>query len=148
SILIAPRINQGRALASVRVGLAVVVATFVINAAYYFNGQPPEQLEFRWLASIFSPDHLHRAVLAVRALSKVVPSNFLAGIDAVLARNKYGPPASLLGAYSDSGWWYYFPVAFALKTTLPFLILSVAGFVWAIWRVFVKRERAFLAMLV
>ena len=22
---------------------------------------------------------------------------------------------------SDLGWWYYFPVAFALKTTLPFL---------------------------
>ncbi|MEZ4641259.1 MAG: glycosyltransferase family 39 protein [Chloroflexota bacterium] len=32
-------------------------------------------------------------------------------------------PAFLLGRYSDSGWWYYFPVAFALKTPLPTLLL-------------------------
>lgn len=34
-------------------------------------------------------------------------------------------PAYLLGHYSDSGWWYYFPVAFALKTPLPTLLLLV-----------------------
>ncbi len=32
-------------------------------------------------------------------------------------------PSFLLGQYSDSGWWYYFPVAFALKTPLPTLLL-------------------------
>jgi hypothetical protein len=32
-------------------------------------------------------------------------------------------PAFLAGAYSDSGWWYYFPVAFLLKTPLPTLLL-------------------------
>jgi hypothetical protein len=30
-------------------------------------------------------------------------------------------PAFLLGSYSDNGWWYYFPVAFLLKTPLPTL---------------------------
>ena len=31
--------------------------------------------------------------------------------------------AYLLGAYSDHGFWLYFPVAFAVKTPLPTLIL-------------------------
>lgn len=32
-------------------------------------------------------------------------------------------PAFLAGQYSDTGWWYYFPIAFLLKTPLPALIL-------------------------
>ncbi len=38
----------------------------------------------------------------------------------------YGHPAFLLGENRMHGWWYYFPVAFALKTPLPTLLL--AGF--------------------
>ena len=38
-------------------------------------------------------------------------------------RLRVGTPSFLLGQYSDSGWWYYFPVAFLLKTPLPTLIL-------------------------
>ncbi len=37
----------------------------------------------------------------------------------------------LLGEVSQSGWWYYFPVAFLLKTPLPALLLLL----WAIVRV-------------
>ena len=39
----------------------------------------------------------------------------------------------LLGEVSPGGWWYYFPVALAVKTPLPTLILSVVGMV-AVWR--------------
>lgn len=38
-------------------------------------------------------------------------------------RMQKSTPAFLLGRYSDRGWWYYFPVAFLLKTPLPTLIL-------------------------
>lgn len=38
-------------------------------------------------------------------------------------RLSVGTPSFLLGQYSDGGWWYYFPVAFLLKTPLPTLIL-------------------------
>lgn len=34
-------------------------------------------------------------------------------------------PSFLLGQHSSTGWWYYFPVAFLLKTPLPILILLV-----------------------
>lgn len=46
-------------------------------------------------------------------------------------RLQVSTPSFLLGQYSDQGWWYYFPVAFLLKTPLPTLILLVwAGVVW------------------
>jgi hypothetical protein len=43
-------------------------------------------------------------------------------------RAQKATPAFLMGSYSDSGWWYYFPVAFLLKTPLPLLLLLT----WAI----------------
>jgi hypothetical protein len=33
----------------------------------------------------------------------------------------------LAGAYSTSGWWYYFPVAFLIKTPVPFIALLGVG---------------------
>lgn len=35
--------------------------------------------------------------------------------------------AFLAGNYSNAGWWYYFPVAFAIKTPVAILLLSLAG---------------------
>jgi hypothetical protein len=34
-------------------------------------------------------------------------------------RLRVGTPSFLLGQYSEQGWWFYFPVAFLLKTPLP-----------------------------
>ncbi len=36
-------------------------------------------------------------------------------------------PSFLIGQYSSTGWWYYFPVAFLLKTPLPILVLLVTA---------------------
>ena len=40
-----------------------------------------------------------------------------------------GRTTFLMGQYSEHGWWYYFPVAFAIKTPLPTLILLLAAIV-------------------
>jgi hypothetical protein len=46
------------------------------------------------------------------------------------SRMQQGTPSFLWGQYSDSGWWYYFPVAFLLKTPLPtLLLLAGAGLI-------------------
>jgi hypothetical protein len=45
-------------------------------------------------------------------------------------------PAFLLGQYSTAGWWFYFPVAFLLKTPLPVLILLAGALIattTAVW---------------
>jgi len=36
-----------------------------------------------------------------------------------------GHPTFLMGRVSDQGWWWYFPVAFLLKTPLPILLLML-----------------------
>src|SRR5207253_2824998 len=46
------------------------------------------------------------------------------------------------------GYWWYFPVAFALKTSLPFLLLAVAGAGAACWRAVRRRDRIAVALLV
>jgi hypothetical protein len=46
-------------------------------------------------------------------------------------RLQVSTPSFLLGRYSDSGWRYYFPVAFLLKTPIPSLLLMGWAFIWA-----------------
>lgn len=36
-------------------------------------------------------------------------------------------PAFLMGRYSNEGWWYYFPLAFLIKTPIPLIVLLFAG---------------------
>ncbi len=43
-------------------------------------------------------------------------------------------PAFLMGQYAGNGWWYYFPVAFLLKTPLPTLLLLVWAAGLFLWR--------------
>jgi len=55
------------------------------------------------------------------------------GIQVALRHNRNGHPAWLLGQQSDTGWWYYFPVALAVKTPLALLLLWFFG-LWLCWR--------------
>jgi hypothetical protein len=41
-------------------------------------------------------------------------------------------PSYLNGAWSGTGWWYYFPLAFGMKTPLPFLVFLGAGIALAV----------------
>jgi hypothetical protein len=123
------------------------VVLLLVNAMYGFQRPPLEASDVRWVA--MKSEAVFGVLMKVFAvLSKVVPTYFLFGLYNVVIHNQYGHSASLLGAHSDIGWWYYFPVAFALKTTLPFLILSVAALVWSLYRLVVARERVFAFVLV
>jgi len=42
---------------------------------------------------------------------------------------RLGHPAFLMGQNRDHGWWYYFPVAFALKTPLPTILLALVALI-------------------
>jgi hypothetical protein len=61
------------------------------------------------------------------------------GVRSALQHNDRGHVAYLLGQISLKGWWYYFPVALAVKTPLAFLFLLPLG-AWACWRL--RREPA------
>ncbi len=61
--------------------------------------------------------------IPVPAASHLIP------LERVRADLSAGRTTFLMGQYSERGWWYYFPVAFAIKTPLPTLILLFAAII-------------------
>ncbi|MEW5807740.1 MAG: glycosyltransferase family 39 protein [Acidobacteriota bacterium] len=47
---------------------------------------------------------------------------YFIGLNSVFIHGKMGHAAFLAGQYSDTGWWYYFPLSFLIKTPIPLLI--------------------------
>ncbi len=58
---------------------------------------------------------------------------YLLGLEKVANFSKDGHDQYLLGRHSQHGWWYYFPVAFAVKTPGAVLILATLSLVAAVW---------------
>ncbi len=56
------------------------------------------------------------------------------GIEDVISHNSTGHPAYLLGQFGAHGWWYYYPVAIAVKTPLALLVLIGIGIVASVRR--------------
>ena len=126
--------------------LITEVVLFLVNAAYYFQRPVLEASDVRWVA-MKSPALLGFVTTFVRLASYLVPTYYLFGVYNIELHNHFGHATSLLGQYNDLGWWYYFPVAFALKTTIPFLLLAIVALGWSVWR-FVRRDWRFLWLVV
>jgi hypothetical protein len=70
---------------------------------------------------------LYRAAYGI-ARAPVYPApEFFQGVALVRGKNQAGQKAYLLGDVRRDGWWYFFPVALAVKTPIPFLLLFGAG---------------------
>lgn len=103
---------------------ALAAALFLaVNIVYW-----PETL--RCLTTKYQP--LHRVVDRGNVIGRVLyraglwfhlPAHgFLTGLAQVAAHNADGHPTYLMGLRSEKGWWYYFPVVFAVKSTLAALL--------------------------
>jgi hypothetical protein len=141
--------RRGRVLAqALVVALAAVLA---VNAAYLFRGGEPESFDSAMARTVLPAGVLERLhgplAAAYGAAQTVFPSDFVSGIGWQLAHAHGGHPAGLLGQYSMHGWWYYFPVAFALKTTLPCLLISAGAVLWAVLGLRRAREGRTLVLL-
>ncbi len=66
--------------------------------------------------------------LAYRVIESIrIPfPTYFSGVRWLQRYAQRGAPAFLMGQHSTSGWWYYFLVAFAIKTPVPTLILAAA----------------------
>jgi hypothetical protein len=137
-------IRKRSSLATVVLSSFVVFITayLIVIAFYAFHIDRIDANESSQIASWFylsgqSAEAFNRFLMS---LPPLLPRYFVSGIDMVVQDSRDGRPAFLLGQISDTGWWYYFPVAFALKTTIPFLLASVGGLVWAVYQV-LRRKR-------
>ena len=131
-----------------QVGFATITAFVLINAAYFFQHPRLAQQDSNWIGIYAgSPLAAQNAISLLNIISKVVPAYYLFGISTIYVHNRLGHPSSLLGSYGLHGWWSYFPIAFALKTSIAFLLLSVAAILWAVWSTVSKRELIWLPAL-
>lgn len=145
-ILFANRFAEKRQKILLHAALVVCLAWLIVNAAYRFQSPPLEPGDVRWVQTQ-SPITADSWMKFFQIGSKLVPTYYLFGQYNVMLHNSEGHATSLLGQYNNLGWWYYFPVAFALKTSLPFLILTVAGLFWALFQLISKRDVKFLWLL-
>ena len=120
----------------VTVLLVPPIAAIVVWAGYGFSTAP---------AAILAP--VHRAfpdTFAGRLLASLDPDTtvpapaLVRGVAEMIEVNRIGFPGYAMNEWSSEGWWWYFPLALALKTTLALLLLLVLGFFAAF------RNRAFV----
>jgi hypothetical protein len=126
--------------------IAGVVSILTIDGAYFFQLRRLAPWDGQFIQEAFTPIATPLTAL-VNLLSYFLPADLVLGILRQLVHNRVGHPAGLLGMYSHTGWWYYFPVAFTLKTTIPFLILSLAALGWSAFHLIKKRDANRLWML-
>lgn len=119
------------------------IILLLVNIAYRFQHPPLDQSDVRW-ATQQTPAFAGLITASLRVVSKIIPTYYLFGFYNVEIHNYYGHAGSLLGQYGQRGWWYYFPLAFALKTTIPFLLLTIAAVVWIFWRCAKRRDARYI----
>jgi hypothetical protein len=73
---------------------------------------------------------------------------FFFGIAQAAIHGLEGHSAYLLGDISKSGWWYFFPLAIAVKTPLPFLALALGGALSLLQRARQQQEWIYLVPVV
>lgn len=81
---------------------------------------------YRW------EDNKTNNVIADEILSGIrhfhlLPESYIYGLHRFLSRADEGHAAFLMGDYSAQGWWYYFIVAFLIKTPIPVLYLFLGA---------------------
>ncbi len=62
-------------------------------------------------------------------------AEYLLGVLMVMQRSSGGNTSYLLGQVSNLGNWYYFPIVFLMKESLPVLILIFTAFLASIWNI-------------
>jgi 4-amino-4-deoxy-L-arabinose transferase and related glycosyltransferases of PMT family len=112
--------------------ICLAIAWSVIWASYEFNytaftTAPPESnlsFERPWDESS-APTFVLRVVALLREW-RAMPEAYLHGFEFTY-RFAQARDAFLNGERSTGGWWSFFPIAFAIKTTLPLLLLLATG---------------------
>jgi len=106
--------------------LWVVTSAVLVWAGYGFSVGPLPRAQFAappgtWQAEV------QRWVEQKAGKTRLPAPQFVRGVLDVAGHDAQGHQSYLLGEVRQRGRWYYFPVALALKSTLPLLILAAAG---------------------
>lgn len=123
----------------VQIGLAACVVLVLAWATYRFTVIPPETFyghQHPVIDSMLSSRPLLHHVWSSVLATPLPLSEATMGVLDLLVHNAVGQDSYLLGQWSRFGWWYFFPVVFAVKSPLGLLALAMCGwwFVLRRWR--------------
>jgi hypothetical protein len=122
-----PAVPWGRR--GIAIAAATMMAFLTIWGAYRFsvqsykpNGVPDENMTDSRAQKTW-----HRLSYVVAEHIPIPAPELMTGINILRLHNARGHIGYLLGKVRQTGWWYFFPVALAVKSPLAFLILTGIG---------------------
>lgn len=120
------------ALALLKHSIVFFVIVFAIIATIYgwdsmqiLTGDPTRIAKYDNALQMLGP--LHKPVMWFLTQPQIVGGQWLRGLIWQIAHSRRGHPAYLMGQYSQTGWWYYYPIAYLLKTPIPMILMLLAG---------------------
>lgn len=108
---------------------AAAVTLFVVWAGYGFTVHTVGELR-PWMDSY--PQWLQHLLAHISPSFPLPAPDFFAGISALHKIDREGFQTFLCGRLGTTGWWWYFPFAIAMKTTIAALSLVLIGTFFAI----------------
>lgn len=109
--------------------IATLAGALTLWAIYRFDVGPLRGSNLSYLELALPDEEPYFELARTLAFSDIPAPAIVGGIAEMLLHNRTGHASYLLGEYRLGGWWYYFPVAIAVKTTIPFLLLAVLSIV-------------------
>jgi len=114
--------------------VSIIISYFVILGSYSFKLQAPPVATIGISNEINQYDNHSFTTKFDNLYSKVrpiiIPADYFKGISLLSSHALGGQSAFLLGQNSNTGWWYYFPVAIFFKTPIPIFILPILAIVY------------------
>jgi len=130
--------------------LALLVGFFVIWGGYRFSIRPfatPADRPHKTIDRFFgAKGAMHDRAYSVAERIAIPAPEFFQGLNKMRHFSSIGHTSYLLGEVRDTGWWYFFPVALGVKSPLPFLILTIVGFVVLAQQARTRKEQSWRSL--
>jgi Dolichyl-phosphate-mannose-protein mannosyltransferase len=114
--------------------IVTMCAFLVIWAAYRFSHAPINKFSSapdKIASKVFgSSSTAARAVHVLTAKLQLPAPELYDGLRDLRDIDRIRPRSYMFGQVKQGGWWYFYPVAIAVKTPLAVLLLAVMGVVW------------------
>ena len=123
-----------------QVGFILIVAIYVLNLGYGFDGSMTRLNEFTFVSRTLTgrdkagiPGNRFKES-EIGRLPVPVPASYLSGIDVQkMDFERFTKPSYLRGEWRDGGWWYYYIYGLTIKTTLSLQCLILLSFFTSVY---------------
>jgi hypothetical protein len=113
------------------IAIIMTCILLVIWAAYRFSHAPIYQFSTapdKIATALFgSSSSAAKGVHVLTTKLQLPAPEFYSGLRELRDMNRLSPPSYMFGQVKHGGWWYFYPVAIAVKTPIAVLLLAIIG---------------------